>query len=821
MLGAMSELERVRPSRVAIVAGALVALQVAMVFVIRPVPDLVVSLLGGPEGGVARLGGFTIQYRPPGGGSVERIEMAGVAEDQASEITDVLVHGGITMREALETDAVTRLAETGALSSGVTVELDAWRDEQGQLHEVAYLSAPAREPLAQAVARARSRGWQPSPGAQMSYERSEQHDTGATFWRTYELAAAAVIDGTMIAAATGVSDPNTGRPMVLIELTAAGRERFCALTGELAGRKLATVFGDRVRSAPIINGAICGGRASIWMGGSDVAAQERERDTLVSALRQHAYPPGGTIEAMHWQPPTPIALQAWLGRLLLGLVAGALFGGVVVFAIRVARPVRVVRGAVTAGDGSGGTFPWRRLAVTLLGPIAVYGLGMIVLPGVSEAELAHALSRGGGSYDPTLWSVIGLGVGPLLGAFVLVEVVALAVPRLRWRRHDPRGRVALGQAVAILATVTALVQGWFSATYTESLTRVGIEVIAEPGWRARILIMASIAVGTLLLAVVAGMIREHGLGNGYGVVIVSGPLLGLLRLLTDHPFETLELGHALGLVTMIAIAAGTATVLRWRVGGVDVVGDRVGEPALRLPLSGMNPLRDAGVLMLVPAQLIALGRLDGWADGLLEVQERLANRGLMFGVLIVLVAVWGWIFARPAVVSRVALQAGGRPPSRDTWLRGALLSALLLVGVAALDQAAIATHALAQLVDPLTVMLGTAVVLDILADARAHRRALAPAAVLHQLQYAGVVEQVLAAAQIPCHLHASHLRALFAFFGPWCPVIVLVPAAQAEAARAALDDVLRTARGQVPRARVIDAQRGGDRSDSTAASAAS
>jgi hypothetical protein len=103
-----------------------------------------------------------------------------------------------------------------------------------------------------------------------------------------------------------------------------------------------------------------------------------------------------------------------------------------------------------------------------------------------------------------------------------------------------------------------------------------------------------------------------------------------------------------------------------------------------------------------------------------------------------------------------------------------------------------------------TTMLGTAVVLDIIDDARARRAKLATAAVIHQVQYLGVVKHVLGEASISCHFHASNLRTLLAFFGPWAPVIVLVPEDQASLARDKLEAALRAATGKVPVARVHD-----------------
>ena len=65
---------------------------------------------------------------------------------------------------------------------------------------------------------------------------------------------------------------------------------FGDLTGEIVGKKLATILDDKVKSAPIINGAIRGGRASITMGGSDPVRQEQERNELVNVLKTGSLP---------------------------------------------------------------------------------------------------------------------------------------------------------------------------------------------------------------------------------------------------------------------------------------------------------------------------------------------------------------------------------------------------------------------------------------------------------------------------------------------------------------------------------------------------
>jgi preprotein translocase subunit SecD len=121
---------------------------------------------------------------------------------------------------------------------------------------------------------------EPQPGAK------EQR----TFWRTYFLERAVRLTGSAIADAMGSYDPNTNRPIVLLDFNRYGGRIFGEVTAQIVGMKFATILDDKVKSAPIINSAIRGGRASITMGGSDPRAQEQERDDLVAVLKTGSLP---------------------------------------------------------------------------------------------------------------------------------------------------------------------------------------------------------------------------------------------------------------------------------------------------------------------------------------------------------------------------------------------------------------------------------------------------------------------------------------------------------------------------------------------------
>ena len=488
----------VRPGRVALAAGVLVGLFVAAAYCVRTVPDRVVTLVGGPEGGVARYGGVQLRYHPSADskpellhlleartqvrrdGAAFLLEFPGVAEDMGSQLVDVLANGGLQMREVLNGEHAQQIGASGE----VTVEVDAWRGDQGPAVEDLYLRAPTREALVQAIERARQQGWAPARGREIAFEHVEPYDPEAVpHWRTYEVSSLVEIDGTMVADATMSYDPNTNRPIVLLDFTEAGGHAFAEMTTRLTGKKLAMMLGNRIQSAPVVNSPIHGGRVSITMGGPAGGEERAEREAvmLVGVLRTGSLPVGGRVEDVRWLPPSEVATQEWLGRAVLGAAAGLVFGLVVFATIRVARPRW--RAPPVRPDGP---IPWRRVAVTLLGPLALIVGAKITLPGINAMELE--LVGPDGASGP--FSVVALGLAPIVTAFVLVELVALAVPGLRWRRHDPVGRVRLGQAVAILAIVLAVVQGFFVASTFEAYGRFSFAdqglVVSNPGLQFRL-----------------------------------------------------------------------------------------------------------------------------------------------------------------------------------------------------------------------------------------------------------------------------------------------------------------------------------------------
>jgi hypothetical protein len=783
---------RVSVRNAAVVGGLIAAVYLAAVFSIRRIPDAILGLLGGPTG-IAREGGLIVRYRPPAGvdasqlvRSIARhhvmihrdagrlvIEIPGVQQAEVGDLVAFLARGGLEFRAVIDDESLLKVPHETVdheelVAPGVRAEFDSWMsDDGGTRHTSSFLIADDPGAVMAAFARLRDGGWRPPPHTVIALERVAprpdskiRHDQ----WRSYFVGDEVLLDGDAIEGAMVSADPNTGRPVVLLDFDWAGGKRFGDITALLVGHKLATLVGGEVKSAPVINTAIRGGRALISVGGSELANQEREAAALAAVLKMGKLPPGGVVEDQTWLPPASASTPLALAVGLIALLGGGLVGLVIGVAVRIARPMW--QAAVPRRPGR---LPVRRLAVTLLAPVALIALGKVTWPGLNEAELHDIMAnvRGG---DLARFSIAVLGVRPILSAFVVVELATLMVPRWRRVRLQPAARIASGRYVAMLGLVLAVVQSYLAVHYLSELGRTGGELFA-PGLATELAAIASLPAGTLLLVIVAGMIRQHGLGNGYGALIASGWVIDAVRPMLDGPTP----GHALGLVTLAAIGAATVGLLRMRIGD-----DR--QASLRVPASGTVPFTSAAVVGVLG--VVALHGVSAvWWAGEFRPDPFGPGWG-MVGWSVLLVPVWSFAFSRPAVLAPLAARAQILPPGQASWLRATLVSLVVLGLISVASRLAVDTHPdAAALCDPASAMLLAAVMLDLVADLRAWRGDLVVAWPLHQPHHAELVRRTLADAGIACHLAASHLRTLLAVFGPYVPIDVVVPARSVDAAR--------------------------------------
>ncbi|HUS32113.1 MAG TPA: hypothetical protein VMZ53_26620 [Kofleriaceae bacterium] len=776
---------------VSIGAAVLAAILLLCTYITHPIPRFIGKPLGVHQGDFADRGGLVMTWeaptvdedrlrpieeamraRNPDGyvwreGRLLKVALAGVPPEQVDAVVARMTKGeGLTFREVL---IVPEMKQIGELVPKENFEIDQWRPEDGgPIHTDYYLFAPTLEELDALREDVAAKGVNLPEGAVIAYEKIDSYD-GKRGYRTYVVREQPALDGTAIADATLSYDPNTNRPIVLLDFTRDGGRIFGELTSRIVGEKLAALIDGEVRSAPVINGPIRGGRASITMGGADPQQQENEARALVETLKFGNLPAGGHVVEARYQPPTKSPSRLWLARVLLALLAAFVVGGLAYVTLRFARPERQAFAPKRAGAA-----PWSRLAVMLVAPVAVIGVAQVTMFGVNDVELTHIMARGG-RRDFDFVTIGALGIMPVLTAYVVVEAFSLILPTWRRRRNaGPIARQPITLAAAIVSVLLIVFQGWNMAMYMSR-----IEDVLYPGFFGKLLVVTSVAAGTLILIVAAEVIRWRGLGNGYGALLATGFIGSLIP--DDFGPQIAHDDRIVQLLGIAIIAIVFFVGLRWRV-------SQRGEHSIRFPSSSFAPLAYAGGAVALIG-LASQFPVEEFLFKALTWMQRVDSSAMaQLSLVAALAIIWSFAFGRPGPFG------GEARPDVITWLRATSLSLVALVLVAAVSVLAdsvtepppfVSVRTL--LVDPIMIAITVAVVMDAIADFRARREKLVVAWTLHEPHHVERVQRLLAANDIQPHMSALHLRSLLSFFGPFAPIEVQVPLAQGEQTREILE----------------------------------
>ncbi|HXY58573.1 MAG TPA: hypothetical protein VEH76_08330 [Methylocystis sp.] len=231
----------------------------------------------------------------------------------------------------------------------------------------------------------------------------------------------------------------------------------------------------------------------------------------------------------------------------------------------------------------------RRLLVTF-GALLVYWLGRHVPVAGIDGDVANGSSRSHFSADRL--SIFALGVMPIFSALIVFEIARLVFPRLaRWEAAGARQLTAARRWVLAGALFLAAFQGLGLAEASEGIAGL----VVEPGWTFRTLAIATFVAATTLLGWLGELITVHGVGNGFWLLLLAGPLADLSRQLGSieklwRAGEVASADLAVALLFVIVALAlvgfayqGQRSILRRGVwGGAACREDRLGVAAIAI-----------------------------------------------------------------------------------------------------------------------------------------------------------------------------------------------------------------------------------------------
>jgi preprotein translocase subunit SecY len=261
--------------------------------------------------------------------------------------------------------------------------------------------------------------------------------------------------------------------------------------------------------------------------------------------------------------------------------------------------------------------------------LAVYRIGVfITIPGVNRVEMQHVVTKGGsGSFLGMFnmfsggaleqFSIFTLGIMPYVTASIVMQLLTVVVPKLdQLNKEGEQGRRKINQLTRYGTIVVASVQSWFAASYVESLSRGGAEVVANPGFAFHLLTVLTMTTGTTVIMWLGELITEQGIGNGSSLIIFAGIVAAMPDALTQFLAGGNGAGGLTILFMLLLVVATVAAICYFerahRRIPVQYTKRQVGRKMysgaqsylpLKINVSGVIPPIFASSILMFPAQI--------------------------------------------------------------------------------------------------------------------------------------------------------------------------------------------------------------------------
>ncbi|MDX2087179.1 MAG: preprotein translocase subunit SecY [Kofleriaceae bacterium] len=291
----------------------------------------------------------------------------------------------------------------------------------------------------------------------------------------------------------------------------------------------------------------------------------------------------------------------------------------------------------------------RRRIIFTLAILAIYRIGVfITIPGVNRVEMQHVVSKGGsgsflGMFDMfsggalQQFSIFTLGIMPYVTSSIVMQLLTVVVPKLdQLNKEGEQGRRKINQFTRYGTILVAAVQAWFAATYVESLSRGGAEVVADPGLTFHLITVLTMTTGTAVIMWFGELITDKGIGNGSSMIIFAGIVAAMPDAITQFLAGggSSSVGGLTVLFTIILVVVTIAAICfferahrripvqytKRQVGRKMYSGAQSFLP-LKLNVSGVIPPIFASSILMFPAQIANMANA-AWMQ---EISSVLSN----------------------------------------------------------------------------------------------------------------------------------------------------------------------------------------------------
>ena len=257
------------------------------------------------------------------------------------------------------------------------------------------------------------------------------------------------------------------------------------------------------------------------------------------------------------------------------------------------------------------------------------------MSGGSVAALFNIFS--GGALENC--AVFSLGVMPYISASIMLQLLTAVIPQLGKLAKEDGGRQKIMQLTRYATIMLCLLQGYilagtfenpksnpFLGGIMDTINKMGVPLVSEPGWSFRIMTVITLTAGTMFLMWLGDQITDRGIGNGMSLIISVGIVARLPAALIQAWNTFVPSGGQASqvspmlLVLMVAflilVIAAVICVTQAqrrisvqyakRVVGRKVMGGQTQYMPLKVNYAGVMPVIFAQALLVFPSSIVGM-----------------------------------------------------------------------------------------------------------------------------------------------------------------------------------------------------------------------
>ncbi|EGY27726.1 preprotein translocase, SecY subunit [Desulfovibrio sp. A2] len=301
--------------------------------------------------------------------------------------------------------------------------------------------------------------------------------------------------------------------------------------------------------------------------------------------------------------------------------------------------------------------------------LAAYRIGVHVpVPGVDSGALADFFASvqntlfglfdmfsGGGLRN---LSVFALGIMPYISASIIIQLLQVVSPELKRmaKEEGASGRRKITQYTRYATVLITVIQGFGIAVGLENMhSPAGAPVVVDAGWAFRMITIATLTAGTVLIMWIGEQITEKGIGNGISLIIFSGIVAGIpggiVKSAQLIKAGDMSLFTALLVLVLMAVVLGCIVFMERgqrripihyakRQVGRKMFGGQSTHLPLRINTAGVIPPIFASSLLLFPATIASFSA----NEMLQQVAAWFAPHTVMYNILFISLIVFFCFF---------------------------------------------------------------------------------------------------------------------------------------------------------------------------------